>query len=136
MADNKIRIECSNCGNKFPAEIIQSETSYPCPKCGSTTKRIKIILKDDLQLYDNLKFTSYDPTLPSKTKRKKTQVECFTGTEWSHSRKKMVNKYRLIDRRNDLYIEWVIDPDTGEIIHSCEEPLSHHRGHGDARKDK
>ncbi|MBZ5499537.1 MAG: hypothetical protein LAP85_24320 [Acidobacteriia bacterium] len=41
-----------------------------------------------------------------------------------------------IDRRKDLYQEIVTDPETGAIIHKCEEPLREHEGHGDARKKK
>ena len=39
----------------------------------------------------------------------------------------------VIDRENDLYKEVVTDPDTGKIIHQCEEPLSEHVGHGSAK---
>ena len=38
-----------------------------------------------------------------------------------------------IDRENDQYQEVVTDPSTGEAVHRCEEPLSQHTGHGDAR---
>jgi len=41
---------------------------------------------------------------------------------------------RLIDRENDWYAETVTDPETGEIVHECKEPLSEHQGHGAAKK--
>jgi hypothetical protein len=43
---------------------------------------------------------------------------------------------RIIDRVKDWYSEKVVDPDSGRIIHQCEEPLSEHKGHGSAKKGK
>ena len=40
---------------------------------------------------------------------------------------------RVIDRDNDWYEETVINPETGNVIHDCNEPLSAHRGHGSAK---
>ena len=37
---------------------------------------------------------------------------------------------RLIDRKNNRYVESVIARGTGEIIHHRDEPLSDHKGHG------
>jgi hypothetical protein len=48
------------------------------------------------------------------------------GEKWVH---RVVNA----DRREDRFDEVVTDPDTGEVIYECHEPLSQHRGHGDAR---
>lgn len=47
-----------------------------------------------------------------------------------------MQKERLIDWGNDRYKEVVTDPETGIIVHHCEEPLSKHRGHGSAKKTK
>ncbi len=44
-----------------------------------------------------------------------------------------MDKYRRIDRDNDRYDEVVIDPETGEIVYECHEPLSEHWGHGSAK---
>jgi hypothetical protein len=40
---------------------------------------------------------------------------------------------RLINRDTDQYQEVVTDAD-GNVLHRCEEPLSAHRGHGDAKR--
>lgn len=45
-----------------------------------------------------------------------------------------VRRLMIIDRDHGRYIERVTDPVTGETIHSCEEVLSAHRGHGSASK--
>jgi len=42
---------------------------------------------------------------------------------------------RVIDRDNDIYHEVVTDPETGEVVHECREPLSQHRQHGTAKQE-
>ncbi len=39
----------------------------------------------------------------------------------------------ILDRRKNNYHKVVTDPDTGEVLYECKEPLSEHRGHGSAR---
>jgi hypothetical protein len=31
-------------------------------------------------------------------------------------------------------LEHIVNPNTGEVIHHCEEPLSQHQGHGSAKR--
>lgn len=66
--------------------------------------------------------------------KKKAFVEDIIKHVFSHIKRKMTKLYRLIHRDNDLYREKVVDPDTGEVIHFCEEKLSDHKGHGSAKK--
>ncbi len=46
---------------------------------------------------------------------------------------KWVHKERLINRGNNRYKEVITDPESGELLHSCEEKLSDHQGHGAAK---
>ena len=46
---------------------------------------------------------------------------------WSH-------RLKVEDKRSDKYVEIVTNPETGEILHKCEEPLSQHRDHGSAKR--
>jgi hypothetical protein len=41
---------------------------------------------------------------------------------------------RTIDRANDRYREKITDPETGDVIRDLDEPLSKHRGRGDAKR--
>jgi hypothetical protein len=41
---------------------------------------------------------------------------------------------RVIDRKNNVYHEKVIDPVSGTVIHECDEPLTDHFGHGSAKE--
>jgi hypothetical protein len=43
---------------------------------------------------------------------------------------------RNIDRLGDRYQERIVDAETGEVIREVDEPLSEHRGRGDARPDR
>jgi hypothetical protein len=41
---------------------------------------------------------------------------------------------RVIDRAKNWYKKLITDPETGKVVHHCEEPLTDHRGHGSAKK--
>jgi hypothetical protein len=99
---------------------------------GSANRRIvNVELTDEIKLYDSLSFKHKNP---NKTGRAKVLAEGFNGYEFSHHRKKMVAKERLIDREGYVYREIVTDIETGELIHQCAEPLSKHRNHGMAKR--
>jgi hypothetical protein len=46
------------------------------------------------------------------------------------------DRYLLVDRRREphWFTERIVDPATGEVLHSCDEPLADHRGRGSARR--
>ena len=104
----------------------------PCPECGSLSRSISAVLTEGVKLYDGYIFKAKDP---SKSGRAKIKTEGFH--KYTRSQKaKLVKHVRFIDRENDQYKELVVDADTEEVIHSCEEPLSEHIWHGSAKKDK
>lgn len=88
----------------------------------------QIILTETLSIHETVKGKSNK--MPGK---RKPFFEMQTGEEKSVDRNKWVKKDRVIDRENDIYFEKVEDPDTGEVIHECSEPLSMHFGHGSAK---
>ena len=92
---------------------------------------IRVAFQDSVSAHDSLVMKLKDPALPSK---KKERVVHRSGRERSQGSNRTVDKERIIDRRNDWYMERVIDCETGEIIHDCDEPLSDHQGHGSARR--
>jgi hypothetical protein len=55
---------------------------------------------------------------------------------WSHDRQKWLHREKTENRRDNRYTEVVKDPDTGEIVHEVDGPLTDHRGHGSARRKK
>ncbi len=60
-------------------------------------------------------------------------VEILGGDDFNRKLGKFVKLERVIDRARNWYMERVTDPDTGQVLHECEEPLTDHRGHGSAR---
>ena len=66
--------------------------------------------------------------------KKRPVVEGFAGDDFHRQSGRWCKKKRVIDRQNDRYLEEVVDPDTGAVVHYCDEPLSRHQGHGDAKK--
>ena len=91
---------------------------------------------DGIKISEQISWELNDANLPSRKKQKKTRIEEQIGDEWSKGRQKMVRKDRLIDRKNDRYKETIVDPDTNEVIHHCDEPLCQHTGHGSAKKPR
>lgn len=85
-----------------------------------------------------LSLTGYDigpkhrRRLPNKAN---FDVEEIEGKEWSHSLDRFVSKHRIIDKIGNRYFELVVDDESGEILMSCDEPLSDHSDHGSAKKD-
>ncbi len=53
---------------------------------------------------------------------------------WYRRGMRWVQRAMHVDREANRYTEKVTDPDTGAVIHECDEPLSEHRGHGSAMK--
>jgi hypothetical protein len=60
-------------------------------------------------------------------------VEITDGEDLSRKIHKWVHVRRVVNRGMDWYSETIIEPESGEIIHECYEPLSKHTGHGTAK---
>ena len=60
--------------------------------------------------------------------------ETKSGADLHRATGRWMERDLVVDRENDRYIERVVDPETGKVIHVCEEPLSEHQGHGTAKK--
>jgi hypothetical protein len=52
------------------------------------------------------------------------------GDDFHRKSGRWMKLYRLFDRVKRWYHERVTDPETGEVVHECSEPLTNHRGHG------
>lgn len=127
--NNQDGIFCKDCNHQLD-ETLESRKDTPCPKCGSTQRYMNISVIEGVNIYDSSKAQAKNPNYPSKNK---VRWETSTGWEYSHRLQKMVYKTRTIDKEDNKYQETVIDPDTKEVIHHCEEPLSDHVGHGSAK---
>ena len=137
--DVNTTINCTDCGAKLPDGWVSSADRGPCPECGSQFKTIhlNIVERIGLQIRDWITGKMKDNNFNSK---KNPRYEFFEGSDLRKSDGKWMNKSRVIEKNNDKYMEKIVDPETGEVIHLCEEPLSEHFGHGSAKpkvdKDK
>jgi hypothetical protein len=64
----------------------------------------------------------------------KPYIEGKAGDDLHRKTGRWMQLHRIIDRARNWYAEVVTDPETGKIVHRCEEPLTEHRGHGSAKR--
>lgn len=124
------QVLCSGCGFEFPENQHNESVRTSCPQCGAIERTIEASIHESVRLYDGLGYRIKDP---NRTGKSKVKSEGFT--KYTKSQKvPLVKHSHDIDRENNRYSESVVDVETGEIIHSCEEPLKKHTGHGSAKK--
>ena len=70
-----------------------------------------------------------------RTKRRWLK-EITSGDDWHWKTGRWSIIHRVIDRLNDWYVERIVDKETGDIIIDKAHPLSEHRGHGSAKKQR
>ena len=92
---------------------------------------INIFVVDEIQVREQIGLKVKDSRFTGKAKIRSEQL---IGDDLHRDSGKFYKKVRVIDRENDKYLEMVSDPETGEVIHHCEEPLRDHFGHGSAKK--
>lgn len=67
---------------------------------------------------------------------KKPIYESVSGDDLHRATGQWNKLIREIDRENDHYRERIVNPQTGEVILDCDEPLTAHTGHGSAKQAK
>lgn len=122
-------IQCGGCGKPLD-EPINLADRPPCPDCGSPLRTVNVSVADVAEPKEQVKMAAKDPSRPGK---QKIRIEQLVGDDQHRKSGKWYKKVRVIDRENNLYLEEVADPETGAVIHRCEEPLSDHTGHGSAK---
>jgi hypothetical protein len=131
MTEFRVVTFCADCKNPLNTSEDTPETRAPCPKCGSTKRRH--------QLSAHIEGGGARIAMGLSAKhpgQKKPHVELKMGPSHSRQLDKPVEHERLIDRANDRYFEKVTNYESGELIHHADEPLSEHRGHGSAKKER
>lgn len=131
----KVVINCAECGYTIDEPINKKEYD-PCPRCGSNRRIMDIDHGEEIVELD-IKVQSISTIKdPKRTGKSKIRYKRLSGDDLYKKSGKWNNKERIIDSENDRYMEKVIDPETGEVIHHCDEPLSKHQGHGSAKNKK
>jgi DNA-directed RNA polymerase subunit RPC12/RpoP len=127
---NSISYKCSDCKREI------EKSSIECPFCGSKNKLVSVVVKEKFKIEDHIKghVKSKEKTKKQPGKKKKPYFEHIFGDYFHFDSKKWNWLNRIIDRKNDFYKEEFKNKKTDKIVHSCEEPLSEHTGHGSAKK--
>lgn len=124
-------VQCAQCKTALEEDSnLSKKQRIPCPKCGSLSRSYHVTVTDEIRFHEKLgmKARHSEPGKP--------YFESVSGSDIHRQSGNWMKLERIIDRENDHYREVVTDPKTGKVIHYCEEPLSEHRGHGSAKKDK
>ncbi len=129
------QVRCGTCGLELDEKTgTEKNQRAPCPKCGSTVRSHAVEMRVGLRILTGLKATGLRGGM-SRTKG--WFMRTFSGQVPQRNRDNAIaNVERTFDRDGDRYIEKVTLRDSGEVIHSTNEPLSKHRGHGSDRQKK
>ena len=130
MSASTDTIECADCGAEVSARGDTPEQRMPCDKCGSTKRNYHVSISESVVARDGFGVKA------KRSGEKKPYIEEMAVPDYSRSLEKVVHRERVIDRDNNRYFEKITDYESGEVIHHCEEPLSQHQGHGNAKPKK
>ena len=123
-------VQCGNC--ESPLDEDRNEPHrQPCPRCGSTKRIFNHAVAETIQFKQMLGMKIRNPSF---TGRGHVRIEQLVGDDLHRKTWKWFKRERVIDRQNDRYFEKITDPETGQVVHHCDEPLTQHFGHGTARK--
>lgn len=117
----KCNIELDESPNTKPSNRL------PCPNCGSTSRSFDEELKDGISQKEKVSI------IGKHGGKGAPFIKQSTGDDLNKKTGKWMKREMVVDRDNDRYLETVTDPETGEVVHHCDEPLSKHTGHGDAK---
>lgn len=132
MADQDVVIcsspDCDFRFGPYPNGMEPADQRPPCPKCGGHGRTV---LKEPLTA--EMKATaslSYDAFPPGPTSKGRRFAWGFTGWDFSRALQRLVRKDSSFDKRADRRYEHIEDPETGEVLHHEDHPLTEHKGHG------
>ena len=134
-----------NCG------AVSMELLNYCPLCGKknwraivTRKEIEIKEKveiddilDDWELIkeEYLPFEAEVSIMKNGVSKRDFEIK-YSSSSFQKDKTGAVSRFRMIDKKNDRYVEKISYTDTGTIIRDCDEKLSEHWGHGSAKDSK
>jgi hypothetical protein len=104
-----------------------SDDSQDEPQSGPEVRHVNVSEGDGVVIKESIRLR--DREGPGKR-----FIEQRSGDDLQRSTGKWLKLLRIIDHKNDHYLEELKDPETGEILRRCDEPLSEHRDHGAAKK--
>lgn len=131
MSREEVRaVKCLDCRADLPSAWARS-ADQPCTECGSRRRLVRLTHAEEMQVRECTEIRVKDSRYSSK---KNPRVMLKQGASYWRDERKWMHREMHVDRALGRYREVVSDPETGEIVHECEEPLSKHRGHGDDKR--
>ena len=115
---------CQACGNSYPTEIARSMRggAQPCAACGEMSPVYHLSLTATTQARVVMQGKARDMA-------GKAFSEMKSGDDFHRNSGRWRHLWRLIDRRNDRYVERITEQD-GTVVRDVDSALSEHRGHG------
>lgn len=128
MSSIETSVSCMHCGVALPerTDTLPAERK-PCPDCGSLTRTFHVHITETVTVLQKI------GTKHKRPGKKKPIFESVTGDDLHRATGKWNKLTREIDRENDHYREIIVDPETGNVLRECDEPLSEHIGRGTAK---
>jgi len=115
---------CQACGTAYPIEIARSMRSgaQPCAACGETNPVYHLTLTATSRTRVVMQGKARDVAA-------KVFTEMKSGDDFHRDSGRWRHLLRLIDRRNNRYVERITEHD-GTVAREVDGPLTEHRGHG------
>ncbi|GAA0913339.1 hypothetical protein GCM10009552_29170 [Rothia nasimurium] len=120
--------ECTDCGHEFTPEI---PINFSCPKCGGRRLKGRDHIKISLTPIEVIGYRMRDGT--RRGKKNRDSVKYTKRLSFFRETKEWHYVERTLDRKLDLYHEFITCRETGRVVRDICEPLSKHQGHGSAK---
>ena len=120
--------KCKKCGMVLLEP--KDEKRTPCPVCGDTARIHEVEARSTIVFRDHIRAEGRHKG------RGKPFFDIRAGADFYYKEQEWCHLERIIDRDNNLYIEKITNPKTGQVIKEIKEPLTEHKGHGSAKKKK
>lgn len=128
MSSSEDYTSCSQCGTRIEEpQDTPVVARTPCPACRSTARTFNVHVQETLTLREKIGLKHKRPG------HKKPIYESVSGDDLHRKSGQWNHLTREIDRENDRYKEVILNPTTGEVIRSVDEPLTEHTGRGSAK---
>jgi hypothetical protein len=119
---------CAGCGALInePASLPVADRK-PCSSCGSKARNFGAHIHESLSIREKIGMKQKRPG------HKKPIYESVSGDDLHRVSGKWNKLTREIDREKNHYREVIVNPETGETLRHCDEPLTDHINRGSAK---
>ena len=120
------KVECSGCRHSYWVHDGNPSEHCRCPNCHSTGLHLTVVVDEAIVVASDFRLQARDPSM-SKTQGKRTGVDIKSGSDWWRDGGKFVFRYQEVNHNTNRYLKVVVDPEGGEVLRFCGEPLTEHR---------